>query len=657
MAKPPWHILLIEDSPEDCADLRQMLLRGAGRRYRFSEARLGADGVGMVLDPQTGPVDCVLLDYNLPDMNAHGVLAALCDDTGMPPCPVVVITGATIDEGQRLLGAGAQDYIVKRWTGADSLTRAVENAIERFSLQTENRRAQEALRASEARYRELFDAIDAGCAVKQLIFNEAGTAVDARYIQVNPAFARQSGLTDVVGRTLREVVPNIEAPWLHAYEAVALTGIPARMERYSDALQRWCDVSVFRVGEPQLRQVAVLLSDTTERKRVERALETARTEAEAANRAKSDFLLSMSHELRSPLSAMLGFAQLVEAGTPAPTPMQQDSLHQILRAGWYLLGLINEILDLTTIESGKTVLSSQSMSLQDVLDDCQAMIEPQAQGGGIRIAFPCIEQPCFVRADPTRTKQVLINLLSNAIKYNRSAGLVTVRCTRSAEQRVRVSVEDTGAGLSAAQLAQLFQPFNRLGEEYGSEPGTGIGLVICKRLIEQMGGLIGVDSTTGIGSCFWFELDAAPPPVADRVVPKHTVLYIDDDAGRLPHIENSIDQLPSACVLRARDIQAGIRMARSARPDVILIGVHSSDPSGIRAMQLLARDPSTTHIPVIALCAQAASGHADLGLAAGYFRFLTQPLQSDALLDALERAFQRSQAAGHSAAAMENPRC
>jgi CheY-like chemotaxis protein len=252
---------------------------------------------------------------------------------------------------------------------------------------------------------------------------------------------------------------------------------------------------------------------------------------------------------------------------------------------------------------------------------------------------------------------VLINLLSNAIKYNRSGGLVTVRCTQSAEQRVRVSIEDTGAGLSASQLAQLFQPFNRLGKEYGSEPGTGIGLVICKRLVEQMGGVIGADSTTGVGSCFWFELDAAPPPVADRVVPKHTVLYIENDAGRLPHIEKSLERLPSACVLRASDIQAGIRMARSARPHVIVIGVRASDPDGVRAMQMLARDPSTTHIPVIAVCAQAVPCHDEPGLSAGYFRFLTQPLQSDALSDALERAFQRNQAIGHSATATETPRC
>jgi signal transduction histidine kinase len=654
MAKPSWHILLIEDNPEDSADLRQMLLCGGNRRYRFSEARLGAEGVRRVLDPQTGPVDCVLLDYDLPDMNAYDVLAALCKETGMPPCPVVVITGMAAEEGLHLLGAGAQDYLGKRWTSADSLTRAVENAVERFALLTERQRAQEALRSSEERYRALFNSIDAGYAVIELSFDDTGVAVDARYVQANAAFERESGLHDPVGRTLRGLVPDIEDLWLQAYATVALTGVPLRMERHSAALQRWFDVYAFRLGAPQMRQVAVLFYDTTERKRIQLALVAAKAEAESANRAKSDFLLSMSHELRSPLSTMLGFAQLIEAGSPPPTAAQQNSVEQILSAGWYLLGLINEILDLTSIESGKTVLSSQSMPLQGVLDDCQAMIEPLAQGAGVRLVFQATGERCFVQADFTRTKQVLINLLSNAIKYNRTAGQVTVSCTVTAGQRVRVCVEDTGQGLSAAQIAQLFQPFNRLGKESGTESGTGIGLVICKRLVELMGGCIGVDSRPGIGSRFWFELDSAPPPVDAGRIPEHTVLYVEQDAGCLLRMEQLLAQWPSVCLLRARDIHAGIKMAQSARPDVILIGVRLSDPSGLQAMQLLARDPSTARIPVIALGADAMPCDVQAGLAAGYVGFLTQPLHSDAFADALDLAFQRTLAVGRRATALEN---
>ena len=657
MTRPPWHILLIEDNPEDCADLRQMLLRGGKRRYRFTEARLGADGVRRVLDPQTGPVQCVLLDYDLPDMNAHGVLAALCKGTDMPPCPVVVITGTATVEGLQLLGAGAQDYIGKRWTSPDSLTRAVENAVERFALQSERRRALEALRSSEERHRALFDSIDEACSVIEMIFDEHGVAVDARYLQVNPAFEQHTGLQEVEGRTARSLIPNIELQWFDIYGAVALTGVPVRMERHSQAMQRWFDIYAFRLGAPQAKQVAVMFKDITERKQTEQVLIAAKAEAEKANRAKSDFLLGMSHELRSPLSAMLGFTQLIEAGVPPPTPAQQDCVDQILRAGWYLLGLMNEILDLTSIEAGNTVLSSQSMSLQAVLDDCQAMIEPQAQAGSIRIAFSRIGRPCFVQADPTRTKQVLINLLSNAIKYNSSRGQVMVDCTLTPGQRVRVSVRDTGPGLSTAQIAQLFQPFNRLGRESGTEPGTGIGLVISKRLVELMGGCIGVDSTPGVGSCFWFELAAAASPAPDRALPAHTVLYVEEDAGRRPHFEEVIARWPGVCLLHAPDIHTGVKMARSARPDVIVMGVRTTDNGGLQAMQLLKRDPNTTRIPVIALGSEATPHDVQAGLAAGCFRFLIQAVHSDAFVHALDLAFQQQHASGQRAIALETARC
>src|SRR5438045_7317506 len=203
--------------------------------------------------------------------------------------------------------------------------------------------------------------------------------------------------------------------------------------------------------------------------------------AEKANLAKSEFLASMSRELRSPLNAILGFAQLMESDSTPPTPSQKGSIAEILRAGWYLLELINEILDLAQIESGKLSLSKEPTSLAEVILECQAMIEPQAQTGTIRMTFPQFEVPCFVVADRTRLKQVIINLLSNAVKYNQAGGTVVVDSAASGPDRIRISVKDTGAGLSAEKLAQLFQPFNRLGQARGPVQGTGIGPVMSKR--------------------------------------------------------------------------------------------------------------------------------------------------------------------------------
>src|SRR5476649_465269 len=231
-------------------------------------------------------------------------------------------------------------------------------------------------------------------------------------------------------------------------------------------------------------------TDNSVRKRVELELNEAVAAAEKANRAKTDFLSSMSHELRTPLNAVLGFAQLMEIGIPAPTPSQKRNLDQILKAGWYLLELINEILDLALIESGKVILSREPVSLIEVMLECRAMIEPQAQKRGIGMTFPRFEAPCFVKADRTRVKQVLINLLFNAIKYNRPAGTVAVEYSFPRPKTVRISVRDSGAGLTTDQLAQLFEPFNRLGKEASVEEGTGIGLVVTKRLVELMGGVI-----------------------------------------------------------------------------------------------------------------------------------------------------------------------
>ncbi|MFU8833566.1 MAG: sensor histidine kinase, partial [Wenzhouxiangella sp.] len=209
-------------------------------------------------------------------------------------------------------------------------------------------------------------------------------------------------------------------------------------------------------------------------------LESARLVADKANLAKSEFLSSMSHELRSPLNAILGFAQLMESDPAPQSPTQKEGAAQILKAGWHLLELINEILDLAKVESGQIPISEEPVSLAEVLLECQAMVEPQARERGIKLTFPESSKPVFIIADKTRLKQVLINLLTNAIKYNVKQGTVDVTCSEGRDGRLRISITDSGAGLSPAQLQQLFVPFNRLGQDAGSEEGTGIGLVVAK---------------------------------------------------------------------------------------------------------------------------------------------------------------------------------
>ena len=392
-------------------------------------------------------------------------------------------------------------------------------------------------------------------------------------------------------------------------------------------------------------------TDNSVRKQVELALKDAMAVAEKANLAKSDFLSSMSHELRTPLSAILGFAQLIESGNPQPTPSQKRSVDQILQAGWYLLELINEILDLALIESGKLSLSLEPVSLAGVMQECEAMIEPQAGKRGIGVTFAHFAEPCFVMADRMRLKQILINLLSNAIKYNRPNGTVTVACVHQNQNRIRICVEDTGEGLPHEKIAQLFQPFNRLGQQANTEQGTGIGLVMTKRLVELMGGVIGVESTIGKGSTFWIEMNlttAQTPALdttdiallaagtADASAQTHTLLYVEDNPANLLLVENLMERRSDIRLISARDGHSGVSLARTARPDVILMDINLPGISGIKALQLLRQHASTAHIPVIALSANAMPGDIEKGMDAGFVSYLTKPIRINEFMDTLD---------------------
>jgi PAS domain S-box-containing protein len=388
-------------------------------------------------------------------------------------------------------------------------------------------------------------------------------------------------------------------------------------------------------------------------------LESARSVAEKANLAKSEFLSSMSHELRSPLNAILGFSQLMESDVPPPTSTQKESIAQILQAGWHLLKLINEILDLAKVESGHIPLSREPVSLNEVMLECLGMIEPQAQQRSIRIIYPKIDTPCFIQADRTRVKQVLINLLSNAIKYNREQGTVDVKCYGSSPGNIRVSISDTGAGLTPEQLAQLFQPFNRLGQEAGGEEGTGIGLVVAKRLVEMMGGNIGVESKAGQGSMFWFELVSVDEPdillnesqsmtVAEPSVPSdtkrlNTMLYVEDNPANMKLVEQIIAREPEIRLLTAVNGNSGIKIAHTSQPDLILMDINLPGINGFEALKILQSDPVTAHIPVIAISANAMPLDMERGLKAGFIRYITKPIRVDEFMEAMHAALAMSE--------------
>ena len=395
-------------------------------------------------------------------------------------------------------------------------------------------------------------------------------------------------------------------------------------------------------------------------------LEMAIEEARAANQAKSAFLSSMSHELRTPLNAILGFAQILASDNMPTTPEQKKEFSgHILKSGRHLLTLINEILDLAKVEAGAVTLSMEAVALDGILGECRDMIAPLAATRGIEVRFP--EQArAVVRADRTRFKQVLLNLLSNAVKYNRDGGAVVVDCTPGAPQRVRLAVRDTGLGLTPEQQAALFQPFNRLGQENGAQEGTGIGLVVTRRLVELMGGEIGVSSSPGVGSVFWIELaraegeggaqaQAEPAPAdAERASAgaagrPRTLLYVEDNPANLRLVQEIVRFRPDLELLCASDGPSGLALARARLPDVVLMDLNLPGMSGFEVLAQLRRESATAAIPVLALSANAMPHDIERGLAAGFARYLTKPIDIEKFNEAIDGVLARRAAAERTA--------
>lgn len=553
MTRPLIRVLLVEDDAVDRMACRRALSRNPDYEFVLSEADSGREGLQLAHEQKP---DCVLLDYHLPDLNGLEFLAALADETGGISIPVMMLTGtdnATI--AVEAMKRGARDYLIKdtEHQYLELLPAVIQRVLSERRMLMEKKLAEDKLFQAEAKYRSLVETIPAIVYIAALDNTNRFLYVSSRIKTLG--FSSEQWLSD----------PDILVAQLHPEDRTRAleeransrsTGAPLRSEYRllaHDGTILWfrdeasvvrdesgrslflqgilVDITESKQAEAELRQHRFSLEDLVakrtdelakvneelrrdiaERRRIEAELTKAKTDAEKANLAKSEFLSSMSHELRSPLNVMLGFAQLMESGSPPPTSTQLTMLREINAAGWYLLELINKILDLAAIESGKLIVSQEPISMAEVMAECRTMIEPQAQERHIQLIFPSPDMHVYVKADRTRVKQVLLNLLSNAVKYNREGGTVEVRCNVGAPGHIHVSIRDTGSGLPPEKLTQLFQQFNRLGQEAGSVEGTGIGLVVTKELVELMGGKIGVESTVGVGSVFWFELIAANTP-------------------------------------------------------------------------------------------------------------------------------------------------
>jgi PAS domain S-box-containing protein len=391
--------------------------------------------------------------------------------------------------------------------------------------------------------------------------------------------------------------------------------------------------------------------DLTEDERRNNELREARAAADVANAAKSEFLSSMSHELRTPLNAVLGFAQLLERDRKEPLSLRHlERVQQILRGGEHLLRLIDEVLDLSRIEAGGVSISAEPVGVREVLDEVRQTLDPaaaRASVGLIIAPFPEATPP--VVADRTRFSQILMNFGSNAIKYNRAGGTVTFQVSVSAPDLFRVTVMDTGNGIPLDKQDKLFQPFQRAGQETGPIEGTGIGLTITKRLAALMRGDVGFRSVPGQGSEFWVDLPAhrktaqAQPETTPSEAPtrlgaerRGAVLYVEDNPANVSFMRDLLGVFEGIDLLTASTAEIGVELARSARPQVIIMDINLPGMSGLDALHALRGDEVTRNIPVIALTAAASERDRERGEKAGFYRYLTKPVKVAELEGALE---------------------
>lgn len=397
----------------------------------------------------------------------------------------------------------------------------------------------------------------------------------------------------------------------------------------------------------------LLITMIGRREALAEAARTAREAAEEANRAKSDFLARMSHELRTPLNAVIGFGQMMELNRPGNLNADQiEYCGHIVRSGRHLLSLVNEVLDLAGIEAGRMRLSPERVIVAEVVGQVVEAMRPFAEKHGLQLDFLADAPVPDARADLQRLRQVMLNLLSNAIKYNRPGGTVTVKAWAIDDKRVRIAVMDTGIGIAPENETHLFEPFYRLGAEYTAVEGTGIGLALCKKLVEAMDGRIGYETRLGEGTTFWIEL-AVENRLSRRETPAagmpdraaaggYALLYVEDNPASLRLMEHLIGTLPNVAMLSAPTGQLGLELALAHRPDVIVLDLNLPGMSGIEVLGRLKALPETRDIPVIALSAAAMPSDVKRGLAAGFFRYVTKPFDVTMFLSVIDAALQVS---------------
>jgi len=535
-------------------------------------------------------------------------------------------------------------------------TRRIEAAVEARTAElrqevVERQRTEAALRERERRLRTIFESAPVG-----IVY----TDLDGRVLAPNPAFCAFVGRSaeDLTRATMAELAVVEDGEDARSRLAGLRAGLAdsyrcKRRYRRPDGsvVHARVTVALLRDDQGQPRRTVGVIEDVGEQLRLAQA-ERERDAAAASSRAKSEFVSRMSHELRTPLNAMLGFAQLLELDRQPPlAPHQAGWTAQIQHAGWHLLHMINDTLDLSRIESGTLKLQAETLDLRELLPACLALVEPQARARRLRLDWQVAPQAVAVVADLTRLKQVLTNLLSNAVKYNVDGGRVQVDA-HARDGQVEIDVLDSGLGMDAQQLAHLFEPFNRLGREASGVEGSGIGLMIARRLAELMGGSLRARSAPGAGSCFTLTLPGGAADTlatslaeaADALAVRYrsrVVHYVEDNPTNAEVMRGVLGQRPQIRLELSADGASALAAIRAGRPDLVLLDMHLPDIDGLELLRRLKDDPDTEDIPVVAVSADATRERSEQALRAGALHYLTKPVNVAELLAVVDELLER----------------
>ncbi|SFD58384.1 ATP-binding protein [Paracidovorax konjaci] len=630
---PRCRVLVVDDNADMLAYVASLL-------SPHMETVSVPDGVQALEQLRSSHYDLMLADVMLPRMDGFSLLRAVRALPDLQLLPVILLSARAGQEAHAEgLAAGADDYVAKPFSARDLLAR-VAAALARA------RKRAETAKAAEIRYRQLFDAIDEGFCIIELVFDAAGRPIDYRFLEVNPAFKRHTGLVDAAGRTMRELIPDLDGEWFERYGRVATLREPLRFEQYSEKLDhRWFDVFAFPADDGQPCRVGILFTDISARKRAERALQHSERRLQETDRRKDEFLATLAHELRNPLAAISGAVELLRH------PMGQLSkarAGEVLgRQVRHMVRLVDELLDVSRISRNTIELTREPLDLRRIAGQAIEFARPGIDERGHRLS---VEEPAAaipIEGDNVRLVQVLSNLLNNAARYTEPGGRITVRCWHDSAG-AHAEVGDTGIGIPTDRLEDVFRMFAQVDRsDPRSKPGLGVGLALAQRLAQLHGGHVEARSAgPGQGSAFTLHLPVAQgtvsPPAPQGKAPAEAarlkVLVVDDDEDAAYPIVTVLEWsgMETQSVTSG---QAALGLLERWKPDVALLDLGMPGMDGYT----LARHMAATH-PAVALIAISGWGQPeDVARCreAGFSTHFVKPVDLDAVGEAVRQVAQR----------------